>query len=122
MELKAPYGLPPDLTYEEYLKDPVCQLRWFNYKITANIGTNRNNIVPMLTVIDTRAGTNLTREGACPAKALGTIDTSKRIANLRGASRHKLHTLGIVTLTVKIATQTCRVPFVVVRNLGPTPY
>ncbi len=83
----------------------------------ANIGTNCNNRVSILTVIDTGAGPNLIMEGACPIKALETVDTSKRITNLRGASGHKLHTLGIVTLTVEISTKTNRVPFVVVSNL-----
>ncbi len=117
VEINQPYGLPSGLHYEDYLKYPVCQLRWFNYKITANIGTDRNAFLPMLTVIDTGAGPNLIREGACPVKALETMDTSERIASLREASRHKLHTIGIVTLTVQVATKTSRVPFFVGRNL-----
>ncbi len=72
----------------------------------------------MLTVIDTGAGPNLIRLGAYPEVALRSMDTTRRIANLRGASRHQLHTLGIVNHMAQIATQFSRVPFVVVRNLG----
>ena len=61
-------------------------------------------------------GTSLER--SCPPKALKNIDTTRRLANLRGASRHKLHPLGIVTLIVQVGTQINRVQFVVVRNLG----
>ena len=118
VDVIKPYGLSPGITYEEYLKDPVCQLRWFNYKVTAYIGSNRKHLIPMLTVVDTGAGPNLIREGACPEGALNNIDTTRRIANLRGASRYKLHTLGIVTLTVKVGTQVHRCPFIAVRNLG----
>lgn len=42
------------------------------------------------------------------------MDSTKRIA----ASKHKLHSTGIVILDMKIATQINLVPFVVLRNLG----
>ena len=38
--------------------------------------------------------------------------------NLASALNHRLDTLGIVHLTLQIATQTSRTPFVVVRQLG----
>ena len=40
------------------------------------------------------------------------------MVNLRSASQHRLDTLGIVTLTVKIADMTVRTPFFIVRQLG----
>ena len=42
----------------------------------------------------------------------------REIINLRSASQHRLETLGIVTLTVKIADMTIRTPFFIVRQLG----
>ena len=95
-----------------------CLLLGFDYKIAAHIGPNRNKLSPMLTVLDTGVGPNLIREEVCPEKSLQNIDTTRHIANFRGSSRHKLHTLGIVNLTVQVGTQTNKVPFVAVRNLG----
>ena len=117
VEVEAPFGLPPVMAYEEYLEDLVYQLRWFNYKVTAQIGHNRNILTPMLTVIDTGAGPYLISEGAGSEETLRNIDTSKKIANLRGASCHKLHTLGIVTLAVKVGNKISRCLLVVVLNL-----
>ena len=66
VDVEPRFGQPPGMAYEEYLKDPVFQLRWFNYKVTAQIGRDRNILTSMLTLIDTGAGPNLIREGACP--------------------------------------------------------
>lgn len=118
MDVEESYGLTLDTTYEGYLNDPVCQLRLFNYKVAADISLNRNSLSPMLTIIDTGAGPNLIRRAICLEKSLLNIDTTKHIANFRGSSLHKLHTLGIVKLTVQVGTQTNKLPFVVVRNLG----
>lgn len=116
--LEPPLGLHPEQTYEEYLEDPVCTLRWYNYKVNASIGSSTQTLRRVLTVIDTGAGPNLIREGVCPPESLAAIDTSRPIANLASASRHRLDTLGVVILTVKVATKVARVPFIVVRNLG----
>ena len=79
--------------------------------------TESKSFSAMLTVIDTAAGPNLIREGASPPKALQNIDTTMRVANLRCASPHNLHTLGIVKRSVQWGSKINRVRFVVVRNL-----
>lgn len=46
------------------------------------------------------------------------MDSDRWVVNISSASRHRLDTRGVFTLTAKIATKVARVPFIVVRNLG----
>ncbi len=58
------------------------------------------------------------REECCPKEALKQIRTDTEVVNLSSASTNRLHVLGIVSLTVTIASQSRVVPFTVVRDLG----
>lgn len=49
---------------------------------------------------------------------MDNLDLSREIVNLTSASQHRLDSLGIVTFTVTVATQTTRSPFGAVRSLG----
>ena len=71
-----------------------------------------------MTVLDTGAGTNLIRSDCLETEALATVDTSPDIVNLASATKHRLDNLGIVTLTVTVASYTSRQPSVVVKELG----
>lgn len=89
-----PYGLHPKMTLEEYYKDSVCALSWFNYKVTASVGTSIRNVEPTLAINDTGCGSNIVREGCCPPSALEQIEKKREIVNLSSASRHRLDTRG----------------------------
>eukprot|EP00171_Calliarthron_tuberculosum_P003874 IDg3874t1 len=61
---------------------------------------------------------NLIRAALLPRETLDSIDISREVVNLASASNHRLDVLGIVSLTVTVGTQTNRIPFVVVSQLG----
>ncbi len=46
------------------------------------------------------------------------MDSTPDVVNLYNATRHRLDVLGVVHLTVTVAGQTSRQPFIVVRKLG----
>ena len=106
------------MTFDIYQANPVCLLSPYNYKVEALIGRTRTLQSSYLTVLDTGAGPNLIRSDCLDTEALATVDTSPDIVNLASATKHRLDTLGIVTLTVTVAGFTSRQPFVVVKELG----
>ena len=106
------------MTFDVYKANPVCLLSPYNYKVEALIGRTRTLQSSYLTVLDTGAGPNLIRSDCLDSEALATIDTSPDIVSLASATKHRLDTLGIVTLTVTVAGYTSRQPFVVVKELG----
>ncbi len=87
----------------------------YNYKVEAAIGAD---VQSLLTVLDTGACPNLMRSDLLTPEVLASCDTERPMGNLASASNHLLDTMGIVKLTVKIASYTVRQPFVVVRQLG----
>lgn len=115
---EAPFGLPPCMTIEEYRADPICRLSLYNYKLEAKIGTSRASQQWRLTVLDSGAGPNLIRAALLSPETISSLDTKREVVNLASASNHRLDVLGIVILTVTVGTQTNRVPFVVVKQLG----
>ena len=113
--LQRPYGLSKEISMTEYEADPVCVLSSFNYKVEAFIGPSYTTTQRMLTVFDTGAGPNLIRADMVPQ---GTRMFKRKIVNLASASKHRLETLGIVSLTVDLSGYVCKQPFVVTRNLA----
>ncbi len=112
--LKHPYGLPSWIKAAQYLKSQV----WFLPAYAAAIGPEVRSMKPLRTVLDTGAGHTLIRANLLMLEVLASYDTERAIVNLASASNHRLQTLGIVKLTVKIAYYAVRQPFVVVRQLG----
>ena len=107
------------MTLDIYKANPVCLLSPYNYKVEALIGRTRTLQSSYLTVLDTGAGPNLIWSDCLDTEALATVDTSPDIFNLASPTKHRLNTaLGIVTLTVTVASFTSRHPFVVVKELG----
>ena len=116
--LKRPFGLPRHIPLSRYRVNPVCALSVYNYKVEAALGPSADSCTRMLTVFDTGAGPNLIRADLLPPGVIKTACQKREIVTLRSASKHRLETMGIVTLTVKIADMTARTPFVVVKQLG----
>ena len=115
--MERPYGLPHDVTFEDYLKIPVCALSAYNYKVQASIGATTDDIAPALCVFDTGAGPNLIRADLLSENVLRKLDRKRKIVNLRSASTHQIEVLGITSLIVEVNGYRCRQPFVVTRNL-----
>lgn len=113
-----PFGLPPTLTFQEYRADQICHLSLYNYKLEAKIGHKPSSQTWMLTVLDSGVGPNLIRAAILPREVLNSIDTTREVVNLASASNHRLDVLGIVNLSVTVGTQTNRVPFAIVNQLG----
>lgn len=116
--LARPFGLPRWVNSVQYARSQVCFLSSFNYKVEASIGPDIQTLRPVLTVLDTGAGPNLIRADLLPPAALEACDKDREVVNLSSASNHRLETLGVLHLTVKIGNFTARQPFVVVRQLG----
>ncbi len=72
---------------------------------------------PMLTVVTTRAGTNLIRKKRCLGEALKEM-TRQKVCVSHQRHKNRMHVLGIVKLTVTIGSQTRPIPLAVFRNLG----
>ncbi len=90
----------------------------YNYKIEAAVGPHIHSLRPLLAVLDTSAGPNLTDADLLAPEVLASCDTKRPMANIASASNHRLDTMSIVKLTVKIASFAVRQPFFVVRQLG----
>ena len=116
--LIRPFGLPRSITIQEYRKDPICYLSTYNYKVAAQIGTSDKFTNDVLTVLDTGARPNLIRADCTPKEALSNLRSATEFATIASASRHRIHVIGIATLTVRVGEHTCRQPLLVVRNLS----
>ncbi len=99
-------------------QDAVRALSLQTYKIDELICTTKATQRPVLTVLDTGAGLNLSRSSMLPPEALAAMDTERRVAQLYSAMNPRLESLGVLTLSVSVGGQTSRQPFIVVRRLG----
>ena len=115
--MERPFGLPPDITFEEYLEHPICTLSPYNYKVEASVGVIADKLQKSLCVFDTGAGPNLIRADLLPDDVIHRLNTTRKVVNLRSASTHQISVLGITHLTVEVNGYRCRQPFVVVRQL-----
>ena len=114
--MSRPFGVPKHITLEKYLSTPVCMLSAYNYKVEASIRTNPNDWISFLSVADTGAGPNLIRADCVPPEVLAKVNSDRHVFNLASASKHKLHTIGIVNPHVNLGGYKCRQSFVVVRR------
>ena len=53
--LRRPWGLPSNITVNQYRKDPVCYLSTFNYKVAATIGSSTDSDQAAILTVLTRA-------------------------------------------------------------------
>ena len=116
--LRRPFGLPKNITVDEYRMSPVCYLSTYNYKVAACIGSSADTARAILTVLDTGAGPNLIRSDCVPKQILNNLKSAHEFINISSASRHRIQVMGIASLTVKIADHICTQPFLVVKNLN----
>ncbi len=116
--MNRPYGLLSWTKATHYLNWQVCFLSAYKDKVEAAIGPEVHSLRPLLTVLDRGAGLNLISADLLTPEVLASCDTKRPMANLALESNHRLDTMGIVKLTVKIASYSVRQPFVVVRQLG----
>ena len=116
--LKRPHGLPRWVTLDKYRANPVCYLSTRNYKIEALLGCREDSWNTVTTVLDSGAGPNLVRLDMLTEEQRSSIDSKTECVSLASASNHRLDTLGIVKLLVKIGSYVARQPFIVARQLG----
>lgn len=116
--LQRPFGLPAKVSIQEYRASPICFLSPWNYKVEALVGPTAETQVQLLTVLDTGAGPNLIRADLLPDDTLLKLDKSREMVNLASASNHRLHVMGIATLSVSIGDYKARQQFIVVKKLG----
>ena len=90
----------------------------YNYKVEVAVSAKPTELKQYLSVADTDAGPNLIRADRVPPEILANVNRDRRIVNLSSASKHKLHTIGVVYLWMDIGGYACRQPFVVVRRLA----
>jgi hypothetical protein len=93
----------------------ICVMQRRNYKVHAEIGLSGKVTARHLTVLDTGAGPNVIRMSALPANA---VVRKQPCGAIRGANNKPLKTEGVVTLFVRVGTQTTRQQFIVVENLA----
>ena len=113
-----PFGLPTNVTVEDYRKDPICFLSTYNYKVAASIGPSVESTSAILTVFDTGAGPNLIRSACLSSAVLDNLQSPREFVNLSSASKHRIQVLGITNLSITAGDHTCRQPFLVVKNLN----
>ena len=90
----------------------------YNYKVEVAVGAKPTELKQYLSVADTGSGPNLIRADCVPPEILANVNRDRRIVNLASASKHKLHTIGVVYLWMDVGGYACRQPsFVVVRRL-----
>ena len=82
------------------------------------VDAKRTELKQYLSVADIGAGPNLIRADCVPPEILASVNRDRRIVNLASASKHKLHTIGVVYLWMYIGGYACRKRFVVVRRLA----
>ena len=115
------------MTFDIYKANPICLLSPYNYEVEALIGRTQ-------TLHSSLTGPILIRSDCLDSKDLATVGTSPDFVILASATKHRLDTLGIVTLTVTVtvsvkipraipatvtvAVYTSRKPFVVLKELG----
>ena len=90
----------------------------YNYKVEVAVGTKPTELKQYLSVADADAGPNLTRVDGDPPEILANVNRDRRIVNLASDSKHKLQTIGVVSLWMDIDGYASRQAFVVVRRLG----
>ena len=90
----------------------------YNYKVEVAVGAKPTELKQYLSVADTGAGRNLIRADCVPPEILANVNRDRRTFNLASASKHKLHTIGVVYLWMNIGGYACSQPFVVVRRLA----
>ena len=90
----------------------------YNYKVEVAVGAKPTEQKQYLSDAGTSAGPNLIRADCVPPEILANLNRDRRIVNLASASKHKLHTIGVVYLWMGMGGYACRQPFVVVRRLA----
>ena len=113
-----PFGLPKRTTLEEYRRDPVLRLGRYNYKVACTLGRTKDDLHPVLTVLDSGAGPNLIARGVLPDLSDEEIDSSKEIVRLNDANGRPLRTRGLIRLSIRLGNYCARIPFVVVDRLS----
>ena len=89
---------------EVYLLTKVVHLSAFNYKLLAHVGVDRKSLFRCITVLDTGTGPNLIRADLLPEHVIRTLDKDRKIVNLVSASNHRIETMGLLNLTVRVGT------------------
>ena len=115
--ISRPFGLPKHIAIEQYYSNPICMLSAYYYKVEVAVGAKPTELKQYLSVADTGAGPNLIRADCVPPEIFANVNRDRRIVNFASASKHKLHTIGVVYLWMEIGGYACRQPFVVVRRL-----
>ena len=82
------------------------------------VGAKPTELKQYLSVADKGAGPNLIRVDCVRPEILANVNRDRRIVNLASASKHKVHTIGVVYLWMDIGGYACRQPVVVVRRLA----
>ena len=90
----------------------------YKYRVEVAVGAKPTELKQDLSVADTGAGHNLIRADCVPPDILAKVNHDRRIVNLASASKHKLHTIGVVYLWMDIGGYACRQPFAVARRLA----
>ena len=88
----------------------------YNYKVDVAVGAKPTELKRYLSLEDIGAGPNLIRADCVPPEILANVNRDRRIVNLASAAKHKLHTIGVVSLWMDIGGCAFRQPFVVIRR------
>ncbi|CAN8069585.1 unnamed protein product [Agarophyton chilense] len=88
-----------------------------NYKVYADIGSDRNLLSRRLTILDTGAGPNFLRESELAPADLERIRYGP-LRDIRDANKNALKTLGTVRLVVRLGRFVVLVDFIVCKTLA----
>ena len=101
----------------EIMTDPICFMRYQNYKVSASVGLYKTFRIPVIAVADTGAGPNLIHRRLLPAAWQQRIQF-RPTPGLVDAQRNPIKASGVLSLMVQIDQLWAQVQFIVVTNMA----
>ena len=97
--------------------DPICLMRYRNYKVHAAIGLSKSAMFPVVSVLDSGAGPNLVHLRMIPPGWLSRIRQGA-LPKLVDAQKRSINAIGTIALMVRLGQFKARVHFVVVTHMA----
>ena len=91
---QRPLYLPCTWILEKYRKNPCIRLGSYNYRVESHVGPSAKQLQPVVSVIDTGAGPNITAKRLLSDELSNKIRNDEELVNLVDANGKPLQLMG----------------------------